>query len=81
MKLAEQNALALLFWHLDASDSEMRAVNVTREDILRLARSFEAEISDSRRDQLTDIGRSLLLAYRHGQMDGPRSVETASVEA
>lgn len=74
---AVENALALLLWHLDASESELKSINVTRDDILRLARTFEAEIDTRTRDAMTDTGRALLVAYRHGQMDGPRSVAKA----
>lgn len=72
---AETATLALLFWHLDASESELKQINVTRDDVLRLMRTFEYELPDGRREELTAIGRSMLVAYRHGQMDGPRSAD------
>lgn len=75
----ETTMLALLFWHLDASESELKQINVSRDDVIRLARTFEYELPEGRREELTAIGRSMLVAYRHGQMDGPREV-AAQVE-
>lgn len=72
----EQNLLSLLLWHLDASDREMKEINVTREDVLRLARTYEHLLPDGRREQLALQGKCVLIAYRHGQMDGPRSTPT-----
>lgn len=62
---------ALLAWHADASESELKEINVTRDDVLRLARTFEFAIGQTRRDELTALGRALLVAYRDGQMTGP----------
>jgi hypothetical protein len=67
----EEATLALLFWHLDGTDSEFAQINCKRGDALRLARSMEFEMGETRRKELTDIGRAMLVAYRAGQMDGP----------
>lgn len=68
---SDTNLLALLLWHLDATESEMKAINVTRDDILQLARTFEAELSIEFSEQLSQTARALLVAYRHGMMSAP----------
>lgn len=73
MDTAEETLLALLLWHVDASDSELNKINIDRDDVLRLARSFDYECGETRKNELIERGKAVLMAYRHGQMDGPRS--------
>ena len=63
--------LALLLAYIDASDNELRDLNVTRDDVLRVARTFEAHLAKDR-EQLDRNWRAVMTAYRMGQMDGPR---------
>lgn len=72
MTTAEETMLALLLWHVDGSDREYLSINCTKEDALRLARTFEFDVGETRKDQLTAHGKAVLMAYRAGQMDGPR---------
>lgn len=65
---AETVTLALLRWHLDASESELRDLEVTKDDVMHLVRAFESEMTSERHEELTSLGRGLLLAYRHGQI-------------
>lgn len=76
MTTAEETMLALLLWHVDGSKSEYAQINCEPEDALRLARSFEFEIGETRRAELTERGKAVLMAYRAGQMDGPRQRKT-----
>lgn len=78
MTTAEETMLALLLWHVDASPSEFAQINSNKDDALRLVRSFELEIGETRRAELTERGKAVLMAYRAGQMDGPRKVEKQS---
>ena len=70
MDTAEETMLALLLWSVDASPSEYAQINSSREDALRLVRTFEFEIGEARRAELTERGKAALMAYRAGQMDG-----------
>lgn len=64
--------LALLLAYVDASDNELRDLNVTRDDVLRVARTFEAGMGKER-EKLDSEWRVMMTAYRMGQMDGPHS--------
>lgn len=66
--------LALLLAYIDASDKELRDLNVTRDDVLRVARTFEALLAKDR-EQLDRDWRVVMTAYRMGQMDGQRQTK------
>jgi hypothetical protein len=64
----DEAALALLLWHLDATDAEFAQINCERIDALKLLRSIEFELGEQRCEHLTEVGRGLLIAYRAGKM-------------
>lgn len=59
--------LALLLFHLDVHDNELKELGVTRDEVLSLAREFEMRASEYRRTELRTIAAQLLVAYKAGR--------------
>lgn len=69
--LRDKVALACLKAYVDASDTELRDLNITREDCLRLAREYIGSgYSDT---ELSTIFERVAVAYRLGQMTNASS--------
>ena len=60
--------LALYRAYVDMSDEQLKERNVTREDVLWLARHFGGDGSGYRSAELTTIADQVLAAFRAGQV-------------
>lgn len=59
--------LSLYRAYIDMSDEQLKERNVSRDDVLWLARHFEGEMSEYRRTELNTIANQILTAFRAGQ--------------